>query len=157
MALTRCLRVCCVFFNLWQGRNASRSAKRPTSYLEPSLKEGSRSPKKSKHKQPTYDEDAYLGYSAEGVDEDGFNVDPFGPDGTGLGSAKVLCIATLIVLRSSSNMVDPHVPCLRARERAKPLLQVAFEHVSRTPHCISFLFTCSSLFHVLRFPCLREP
>lgn len=79
-----------------QGRNASRSAKRPTSYLEPSLKEGSRSPKRSKHKAP-YDDDAYPGYSAEGADDDGFSVDPFGADGTGLGSAKVPCIATPIV------------------------------------------------------------
>ena len=148
MAFTRCLRVCCVFLNLWQGRNASRSAKRPTSYLEPSLKEGSRSPKKSKHKQPTYDEDAYLGYSAEGVDEDGFNVDPFGPDGTGLGSAKVLCIATLIVLRSSSNMVDPHVPCLRARERAhhcyRWLSSTFLELPTASPFCsrARLFFTC---------------
>jgi len=46
-----------------------------------------------------------------------------------------------------------HVPCLEARERAKThrksWLSARFSNFPT-----AFLFTCSSLFHVLRFPCL---
>jgi hypothetical protein len=71
-----------------QGRNASRSAKRPTSYLEPSLKEGKAS-KSQKH-----DEDYCNGEAA--LDDDG--VDPFGPDGSGLGNTNVRAFPPLLGL-----------------------------------------------------------